>query len=37
MPDPDVETPMARTYALVLVVQAVVLAGLWLFQQYFSR
>jgi hypothetical protein len=33
---PD-DTPMGRTYALVVAVQVVVLAGLWLVQQYFSR
>jgi hypothetical protein len=31
------DTPMGRTYALVVAVEAAVLAGLWLFQQYFSR
>jgi hypothetical protein len=30
------DTPMGRTYALVIGVQAAVLAGLWLLQQFFS-
>jgi hypothetical protein len=37
MPAPDApDRPMVRTYILVLVVEAVVLAGLWMFSRYFS-
>jgi hypothetical protein len=36
-PDSPDDTPMARTYVLVLIVQAAVLIGLWLIQQTFSR
>jgi hypothetical protein len=37
MPTPPDDTPMGRTYALVLAVQVAVLAGLWFLQQSFSR
>jgi hypothetical protein len=32
-----VETPMGRTYALVVALQTAVLAALWVLQQYYSR
>jgi hypothetical protein len=32
----DDDAPMGRTYALVVVVEILVLLGLWIFQQHFS-
>ena len=35
-PRPESDTPMTKTYVGVLVLEAVIVAALWLFQRAFS-